>query len=108
MLSSYLTQAIDKVGRTKAERLLTDIHAEQQGKTREDAELNFLKEAQTLPEYGVVFYRVSQDKQSPLGSKWLGFCIRGIVVYDVHKDVKTPTTHCPWRSTQNLSFSVSV
>ena len=38
---------------------------------------------------------------------WLGFCVRGIVVYGVHRDVKTATQHCSWRKTRNISFAVS-
>lgn len=91
------------------------------------------QEAQKLPEYGNVFYQVAkvcvsdiyvrwlylvmaedvpivfslQDKRGAEGQVWLGFCVRGIVVYNVHKDVKTPIRHCPWKKTKNISFAVS-
>lgn len=99
---------MDKVGKKTIEELLPNMHAELRDVTREEAELEFLKEAQKLPEYGMVFYRVAQNKNDPIGSIWLGFCVRGIVVYDYHKNVKTPLHYCSWKKTQNLSFSVSV
>ena len=98
---------MDKVGKKTIEELLPNMHAELKGMTREGAELEFLKEAQKLPEYGMVFYRVSQTKSGSIGSVWLGFCVRGIVVYDYHKNVKTPLYYCSWKKTQNLSFSVN-
>lgn len=98
---------MDKVGKRVIEDLLPNMHAELKGVAREEAELEFLKEAQKLPEYGMVFYRVAQRKGDPIGSIWLGFSVRGIVVYDYHKNVKTPLHYCSWKKTQNLSFSVS-
>ena len=98
---------MDKVGKRTIEELLPNMHAELRSMSREEAELEFLKEAQKLPEYGMVFYRVAQNKSDPIGSVWLGFCVRGIVVYDYHKDVKTPLHYCSWKKTKNLSFSVS-
>jgi hypothetical protein len=38
-----------------------------------------------------------------VGSVWLGFCVRGVVVFNVHRDVKTATQHCAWRKTSNIS-----
>ena len=38
---------------------LPEIHANFMGLSEEHAELEFLKEAQKLPEYGVHFYKVS-------------------------------------------------
>ena len=53
------------------------------------------------------FYPPLQEKHKAIGTVWLGFCVRGIVAYDVHKEVKTPIHHCSWRKIQNLSFAVS-
>lgn len=82
------------------------MHAEHKGMSKDMAELEFLKEVQTQPEYGMVFYRVARSKRGTMGSVWLGFSVRGIVVFDVHKEIKTPVSHCPWRKIENLSFAV--
>ena len=47
-----------------------------------------------------------QGKHEEPGSVWLGFCVRGVVVFDVHKDVKTAIHHCAWRKTNNISYAV--
>ena len=96
-----------KLGAAQTKRALQAIHAEQRGKSREEAELSFLREAQTLPEYGMVFYQVSRSKRGPHGEVWLGFSIRGIVVFNVHKDVRTPVLRSSWSTTENISFAVS-
>ena len=55
----------------------------------------------------MVFYRVSKSKKTPPGEVWLGFCIRGIVAFDVHKDIRTAIFRSPWDKTENISFAVS-
>lgn len=37
---------------------------------------------------------------------WLAFCVRGVVVFDVHRDAKTAIQHCAWRKTNNISYAV--
>ena len=83
------------------------MHSELRGQSRERAELNFLREAQTLPEYGMVFYKVAEEKHGKIGSIRLGLSVRGIVTYNVYKDIKTPISHWSWKSIKNLSFGVS-
>ena len=60
-----------------------------------------------MVEDGPIVSLTLQDKHGAEGEVWLGFCVRGIVVYNVHKDVKTPIHHCPWKKTKNISFAVS-
>lgn len=87
--------------------ILPGMHSELKGQNREAAELNYLKEVQTLAEYGMVFYEVATGKRAKLGSVCLGLSVRGLVVYNVHKGVKTPSSHWPWKKIRNLSFVVS-
>ncbi len=100
-------QTCSKLGLAPAKRALQAIHDEQKGKSRDEAELSFLREAQTLPEYGMVFYQVSRSKKGPHGEVWLGFSIRGIVVFDVHKEVRTPVLRSSWSTTENITYAVS-
>lgn len=98
---------INKIGRPVIHKILPGMHSELKGQCREVAEFHYLREAQTLPEYGMVFYEVSKEKHGMIGSVWLGLSVRGIVVYNVHKGVKTPNSHWPWKKMKNLSFVVS-
>lgn len=86
--------------------ILPGMHSELQGLCKEVAELNFLIEAQTLPEYGVVFYEVMREKKGKIGSALLGLSVRGIVVYNVHKGIKIPNSHWSWKKIKKLTFSV--
>lgn len=100
-------QMLDKWGATKTKKKLEAAHVKLSGKSQEEAELSFLREAQTLPEYGIVFYQASKSKSGHHGEIWLGFSVRGIVVFDVHKDVRTPLLRSAWNTTENISFAVS-
>ena len=104
---SIILQAISKLGIPVIQRILPSMHGELKGQNREMAELNYLKEAQTLSEYGMVFYKVAREKKGKIGSIWLGLSVRGLVVYHVHKGTKTPSSHWPWKKIKNLSFAVS-
>jgi tyrosine-protein phosphatase non-receptor type 13 protein len=106
MVIVFLLQAISKLGIPVIQSILPGMHDELKGQNREDAELNYLKEVQTLAEYGMVFYKAAREKKEKLGSVWLGLSVRGIVVYHVHKGVKTPNSHWPWKKIRNLSFAV--
>lgn len=55
----------------------------------------------------MVFYQVSNSKKGLHGEVWLGFSIRGIVVFDVHKEVRTPVLRSAWSTTENITYSVS-
>ena len=98
---------ISKLGRGTVQSILSDMHSELQELSQAEAEHQYLMEAQTLPEYGMVFYQVAKTKHEKIGSVWLGLSVRGIVIYDVHKDIKTPTSHWPWKKIKNLSYAVS-
>lgn len=94
------------MGEEVIQSVLPGMHSELEGMNREVAELYYLKEAQTLPEYGMMFYEVAREKHAKIGSVWLGLSVRGIVVYNVHKGTKTPDSHWPWKKIKNLSFKV--
>lgn len=83
------------------------MHSELKGLSKELAEIRYLKEAQALPEYGMVFYEVAKTKREKVGTTLLGLSVRGLVIYDVHRNVKTPTSHWPWNKIKNISFVVS-
>lgn len=102
-----LLQVISKLGEEVIKGILPGMHSELKGQSREAAELHFLQEAQTLPEYGMVFYKVAREKRGAIGLIWLGLSVRGIVIYNVHKGIKTPTSHLSWKSIKNLSRAVS-
>lgn len=100
-------QVIHKLSIQVILSILPEMHSQLKGQNREIAELHYLKEVQTLPEYGMVFYEVAKEKKEKVGSFLLGLSVRGLVVYNVHRGTKTPTSHWPWKRIKNLSFVVS-
>ena len=56
----------------------------------------------------MIFYGVAHKKRERVGSVYLGLSVRGIVTYNVHRDIKTPTSYWPWKDIKNLSFAVSL
>ena len=41
--------------------------------------------AQELPEYGIMFYRVASEKSLESPDRWVGVCLRGVVVAEVRQ-----------------------
>ncbi|XP_054974640.1 FERM and PDZ domain-containing protein 2 [Sorex araneus] len=70
----------------------------------EDAELEFLRVTQQLPEYGVLIHRVLPDKARPEGVKMaLGICAEGVIVYEEKNDSRIATIRFPWREIGKIS-----
>ncbi|KAK9965018.1 hypothetical protein ABG768_004132 [Culter alburnus] len=82
---------------------LLRLHANNANMTAEEAELEFLKSVQQLPEYGVLFHRVAREKKPVFGELVLGVCAKGIVVYEVINNSRTASLRFHWRETSSIS-----
>nr|XP_020136122.1 FERM and PDZ domain-containing protein 2 isoform X1 [Microcebus murinus] len=69
----------------------------------EDAELQFLRVTQQLPEYGVLVHRVFPEKKRPEGELALGICAKGVIVYEVKNSSRIATLRFQWRETRKIS-----
>ncbi|KAF5921961.1 hypothetical protein HPG69_015411 [Diceros bicornis minor] len=69
----------------------------------EDAELEFLRVTQQLPEYGVLLHRVLPEKTSPEGEMALGICAKGVIVYEVKNHIRITTLQFQWREIWKIS-----
>uniref|UniRef100_H0XG96 FERM and PDZ domain containing 2 n=1 Tax=Otolemur garnettii TaxID=30611 RepID=H0XG96_OTOGA len=69
----------------------------------EDAELEFLRVSQQLPEYGVLVHRVFSEKKRPEGELALGICAKGVIVYEVKNSSRIATLRFQWRETRKIS-----
>lgn len=65
------------------------------------------KVTQQLPEYGVLFYRVSQEKKGTEGDIILGICAKGIIVYENKNHTRIASLRFQWRETERISAHVS-
>ncbi|XP_032169024.1 FERM and PDZ domain-containing protein 2 isoform X1 [Mustela erminea] len=69
----------------------------------EDAELEFLRVTQQLPEYGVLVHRVLPEKARVEGEMALGICTKGVIVYEVTNNSRIATLRFQWREIRKIS-----
>ncbi|XP_007936874.2 FERM and PDZ domain-containing protein 2 [Orycteropus afer afer] len=69
----------------------------------EDAELEFLRVTQQLPEYGVLVHRVFPEKIRPEREMALGICAKGVIVYEVKNNIRIATLRFQWREIGKIS-----
>ncbi|XP_077207080.1 FERM and PDZ domain-containing protein 2 isoform X3 [Paroedura picta] len=93
---------IEKMGPDHIRRELARLHQVAHAFTEEEAEWEFLKVTQQLPEYGVVFYHVSPEKKTAGGLE-LGICAKGIIVYDIRNNTRTASQRFLWWETERIS-----
>ncbi|RXN25975.1 FERM and PDZ domain-containing 2-like protein [Labeo rohita] len=82
---------------------LLRLHANNANMTAEEAELEFLKSVQQLPEYGVLFHRAGREKKPVFGELLLGVCAKGVIVYEVINNSRTASLRFHWRETSNIT-----
>ncbi|XP_032047070.1 FERM and PDZ domain-containing protein 2 [Aythya fuligula] len=94
---------IEKMTLAYVQRELAKLHRMNRSLFEDEAELEFLKVTQQLPEYGVLFYRVSQEKKGAGGDIILGICAKGIIVYEVKNHTRIASLRFQWRETERIS-----
>ncbi|XP_059677315.1 FERM and PDZ domain-containing protein 2 [Gavia stellata] len=94
---------IEKMTLVYVQRELAKLHRMNRSLFEDEAELEFLKVTQQLPEYGVLFYRVSQEKKGAGGDIILGICAKGIIVYEVKNHTRIASLRFQWRETERIS-----
>uniref|UniRef100_A0A8C3Y381 FERM and PDZ domain containing 2 n=1 Tax=Catharus ustulatus TaxID=91951 RepID=A0A8C3Y381_CATUS len=94
---------IEKMSLAYVQRELAKLHRMNRSLFEDEAELEFLKVTQQLPEYGVLFYRVSQEKKGTEGDIILGICAKGIIVYENKNHTRIASLRFQWRETERIS-----
>ncbi|XP_029814411.1 FERM and PDZ domain-containing protein 2 [Manacus vitellinus] len=94
---------IEKMTLAYVQRELAKLHRMNRSLFEDEAELEFLKVTQQLPEYGVLFYRVSQEKKGAEGDIILGICAKGIIVYEIKNHTRIASLRFQWRETERIS-----
>ncbi|NXJ79178.1 FRPD2 protein, partial [Trogon melanurus] len=94
---------IEKMTLAYVQRELAKLHRMNRSLFEDEAELEFLKVTQQLPEYGVLFYRVSPEKKGVGGDIILGICAKGIIVYEVKNHTRIASLRFQWRETERIS-----
>ncbi|XP_051969243.1 tyrosine-protein phosphatase non-receptor type 13 [Xyrauchen texanus] len=82
---------------------LLRLHANNANMVADESELEFLKTIQQLPEYGVLFHRVTREKKPVFEELVLGVCAKGIIVYEVINNSRTASLRFQWRETTSIT-----
>ncbi|XP_068423538.1 FERM and PDZ domain-containing protein 2 isoform X2 [Clinocottus analis] len=94
---------LEKLALPNVKEELPRLHASHAQILPEEAETEYLKIAQQLPEYGVMFHRVGREKRPVMGELVLGICAKGIIVYEMKNHLRTVTRRFLWRETDTIS-----
>uniref|UniRef100_A0A8C7J393 FERM and PDZ domain containing 2 n=1 Tax=Oncorhynchus kisutch TaxID=8019 RepID=A0A8C7J393_ONCKI len=94
---------LEKMALPNLKEELPRLHANNAQMLPEEAETEYLKIAQQLPEYGMVFHRVGREKKPVVGELVLGVCATGIIVYELKNHLRTVTRRFLWRETDTIS-----
>ncbi|XP_030019311.1 FERM and PDZ domain-containing protein 2 isoform X3 [Sphaeramia orbicularis] len=82
---------------------LLRLHTSNTQMLTDESELEFLKVCQQLPEYGVLFHRVTREKKPFDGAIILGVCAKGVIVYEVKDGCRSTCQSFYWRETATIS-----
>ncbi|KAK3601912.1 hypothetical protein CHS0354_041851 [Potamilus streckersoni] len=80
-------------------------HLENAGMSEVEAELQFIKMVQQLPEYGRHIYRLQKSKSNTNDLVWLGINAHELVVAETEGYNRVIVHHHPWTQTQKISFN---
>ncbi|XP_075960541.1 merlin isoform X1 [Anarhichas minor] len=83
------------------EERITACYAEHRGRTRDEAEMEYLKIAQDLDMYGVNYFLIRNKKGTGL---LLGVDALGLHIYEPDNRL-TPKCSFPWNEIRNISYS---
>ncbi|CAB1424807.1 unnamed protein product [Pleuronectes platessa] len=97
------TRMLEKLALPTVKEELPRLHASHAQMLPEEAETEYLKIAQQIPEYGVIFHRVGREKRPLVGELVLGICVKGIIVYETRNHMRTVIRRFLWRETDSVS-----
>uniref|UniRef100_A0A2K5L0M1 FERM and PDZ domain containing 2 n=1 Tax=Cercocebus atys TaxID=9531 RepID=A0A2K5L0M1_CERAT len=94
---------IERMTALRVQVEISEMHRLSSALWGEDAELEFLRVTQQLPEYGVLVHQVFSEKRRPEEQMALGICAKGVVVYEVKNNNRIATLRFQWRETGKIS-----
>ncbi|AWP14045.1 putative tyrosine-protein phosphatase non-receptor type 13 [Scophthalmus maximus] len=94
---------LEKLALPSLREELPRLHASHAQMVPDEAETEYLKIAQQLSEYGVMFHRVGREKRPLIGELVLGVCVKGIIVYEMKNHFRAVTRRFLWRETDSIA-----
>ncbi|XP_076141347.1 FERM and PDZ domain-containing protein 2 [Alosa pseudoharengus] len=105
-LEQYVSKrVVEKMALPCVREELPRLHANNTHMLPEEAEMEFLKLMQQLPEYGVLFHRVGRERDKrPIGSDLLlGVSSKGVSVYELRNNNRYMSRCFHWSETDSIS-----
>ncbi|ELW66652.1 FERM and PDZ domain-containing protein 2 [Tupaia chinensis] len=93
---------IERMTALRVQAEVAEMHRVGSALWGDEAELEFLRVSQQLPEYGVLVHRIFPEKKLD-GEMALGICAKGIIVYEVKNNLRIATLRFQWRETGKIS-----
>ncbi|GAU96524.1 hypothetical protein RvY_07955 [Ramazzottius varieornatus] len=100
LLPLNILQQYANTSREAWENRVRQLHVDNYGFSRAEAELEYLKVAQNLSMFGVGYFQISNKKDSVV---YLGVTAFGLNIYDKN-DRQTPKINFPWSEIKNVSY----
>ncbi|XP_062376381.1 tyrosine-protein phosphatase non-receptor type 13-like [Sardina pilchardus] len=105
-LEQYVSKrVVEKMALPCLREELPRLHANNTHMLPEEAEMEFLKLMQQLPEYGVLFHRVGRERDKrPIGNDLLlGVSSKGVSVYETRNNNRYLSRCFHWNETDSIS-----
>ncbi|XP_062503040.1 tyrosine-protein phosphatase non-receptor type 13-like isoform X2 [Corticium candelabrum] len=87
---------------------LPKIHKQLSGMTKQQAEIEFMREAQQLSDYGTFFHDVCRTEKGKMGGTVVGASVGGIAIYEVTGLERTPVEKYSWPEIQWVTYKENV
>ncbi|KAF7258854.1 hypothetical protein EG68_05434 [Paragonimus skrjabini miyazakii] len=103
-ISKYIPEHIRKqytLTDEEWEAKISKWHEQHGDISKQDAIMEYLKVAQDLEMYGISYFQIKNNKQTPL---WLGVDALGLNIYGID-DRLTPKVSFPWNEARKLAYS---
>ncbi|XP_047128653.1 tyrosine-protein phosphatase non-receptor type 13 isoform X1 [Hydra vulgaris] len=104
-IEHYLPRRVlSRINKDACYQHLSSIHKSNYGNCKEVAELEFLKKAKDLQEYGVLFYKVSRSKKVKNDYVWFGICIKGLIILEPKGNLRATVHKQSWNFIKEFNF----
>ncbi|XP_055208996.2 FERM and PDZ domain-containing protein 2 isoform X2 [Gorilla gorilla gorilla] len=94
---------IERMTALRVQVEVSEMHRLSSALWGEEAELEFLRVTQQLPEYGVLVHQVFSEKRRPEEEMALGISAKGVIVYEVKNNSRIAMLRFQWRETGKIS-----
>ena len=101
----YCGKMIKRMGVGYIRDNTADAHTRYTGLSQTQAEIEFIKMAQLLLEYGVHFHKLLKNKSDINRFTWVGITVKYLVLAESHSIQRNVMHQFPWQSILKISFN---